>query len=180
MPAHNFTRRRTTFILTIVAASLLLVSLMSAYIYFNQRQQLIDTRLLQMKTEAELIANYLSDYLLRNDYTEARNFLRKWHDTRTDIVSLNVILDNRKHLFSYEATENQSDKLEITTDSTYGVDRRLQVELAYSPTDVNLTLQRLSGPLYFFSALIVIVIGMVLWYALFLWTIRPSHSFLPT
>ncbi len=171
----RFTSQRTVFITTIIVVSLLLVSLFSLYIYSSQRQQLIDTKKQEMEVEADLIGGFLRDYLLRHDYTEARGLLEKWPQTHMEVVALSAELDNGKTLFSHNGDRMRSEELMVARNVAYG-ERQVQVRLCHSSRGLEQTLGQLAIQLIGFTALMVVTTGVMLWYVLFRWTIKPMEQ----
>jgi PAS domain S-box-containing protein len=173
-PGRDFTRQRSIFIATVSLLSISLIALASLYLYRSQERQLTSTKQQEMGVEAELIGGFLRDYLLRHDYSEARQLLQGWPDTHIEVERLTVVLDNGSELFSYH--RNKAGKvMEIQRQLNYG-ERQFHLYLGHSIDKLQQTLARLAWELFGLALLMSLFTGLLLWYVLFRWAIRPMEQ----
>ncbi|QFY89497.1 PAS domain S-box protein [Magnetovirga frankeli] len=171
---RDFTRQRSIFIATVSLLSVSLIALASIYLYCSQERQLISAKKQEMETEAELIGGFLRDYLLRHDYSEARQLLKSWPDTHTEVERLQVVLDNGSIFFSFNR-HGTADVMDVQRQLDYA-GRSLSVRLGHRVTELKRTLSRLAWELFGLALLMSLFTGLLLWYVLFRWAIKPMEQ----
>jgi len=169
-----FSSQGSRFILSIIAIALVLFTAISAFIYLNQKKQILDTKKEELSVEANLIGGFISDYLLRNDYSEARRLLSEWPNTHQHVSYLEIILDNGKPLFSFQSPTLSKHDFKVEQISNYGK-RSVKVRLSHDMNVLEQNLRSLFYQLMSFALMVTVLAGYLMWYVLFRWTVKPME-----
>ena len=98
---EKYKYQKIRIILIIVFSLFVFVSLIGLVIYEKQKSHIIDAENQKIETEIELLGDFLSDSILKSDYSEAKNFLNSWQKKKEELRDLEVIFENGKKLFVY-------------------------------------------------------------------------------
>ncbi|MGE4296119.1 MAG: diguanylate cyclase [Campylobacterales bacterium] len=168
---HQKNRLIALILSTLVAFN----TLVAFYIYTTQKDRLLLDTKTRTITEIQLIGGFLSDSILRNDYAESRNFLRKWAEGRPDLALLEVGFRGGKMLFTH-GTQTLTDRLQIAECGSIAVgSRMLDIRLAYRNNHIADSLRLLAWLLVLFVAGLTLVVGAILWTVLSRWILRPMR-----
>lgn len=173
----GYRKQRTTLVIMILAITTLFLWSAAYFIFLQQREQMMEFHRSRTLRESELIAEFLTEALLRNDYAEARNFLRGWQRNHDYVTALSAHFDNGGTLFSYQRADNASlsaGELEQVRVISYG-NRAMTLSLSHETTGIAMALERLSRSLALFAALLILMLGGALWFVLFRWSVKPME-----
>ncbi|OSM01789.1 response regulator [Magnetofaba australis] len=175
MAESRYKQQRLAFVATIVAATSLFVAAVSLFIYTNQKQILTDGLIKGLRVKADLMGDAVGDFLLRRDYAEARVMLDQWLKVRDEITALTVILSNGRDLYTQRRAAPLGRVVTVERKIPYGA-RTVTVRLSQSAAELEAALDRLAFNLAGFAVLLVGLMGTLLWYALFRWTVKPMEA----
>lgn len=173
---HHKNRRLFAFILAMLTA---MITVSSALVYAQQRDQLISGLQRETEADADLIGNLLTDSMLRNDYSEGLQLVTDWHAAHRNITQLEIILDNGASFYAYRNEVKSNASLSITRSYQYA-SRSLTLTVAHDSFEIRETLQNLGGNLIILSSFFIVLIGLTLWFVLFRWMIKPMEQEIAT
>jgi signal transduction histidine kinase/CheY-like chemotaxis protein len=132
----------------------------------------------QAALELTLISEFIEDSLIRNDYAEIRDFLENWGKTKANVLKLKATFKNGFVLHDYE---------HITADSQMGVslekvihfgDNKLILEITRDATFTDNIMTKFRTNLLIEAFVIVLLIGVSIWYLLKKYSITPMEKIL--
>jgi diguanylate cyclase (GGDEF)-like protein/PAS domain S-box-containing protein len=174
----EYAQRRTRLVILILGITTLFLWSSAYLIFLQQRDQMLETHRSKTARESELIAQFLSEALLRNDYAEARNFLHGWQRNHAYVTALSAHFDNGRSLFVYRNGDNESlasGNLEQVKLVPYN-NRILTLSVTHESADIEAALGRLARNLALLSGLLVLLLGGTLWFVLFRWSVKPMEE----
>lgn len=169
----TYNRQKNILIIFILSTLLIFISGVSYYIYNTQHQSMVHEERNIIKTETDLLGDFLVDLLIRHDYAESKNFLQAWASKNSSISLLKVDLKNNKNLFSY----NDSVPSDIIFEKEFhqqGITFTIQIGHTLKKADKMPT--GLKRMLLGFTILLTIIIGAGLWLILSKWILRPMNA----
>ncbi|MBF0249895.1 MAG: PAS domain S-box protein [Alphaproteobacteria bacterium] len=171
----RFIANKVLLLLTVIAVLAVSVAAAGWLIYDRQQHQQRGDLLARAASEADFIGAFLTDAMLRHDYSEGRRLLSEWTATHDEVVFLDVTLDNGRTFFAYRDAAGLDETMIIARDFAYR-DRRLVIRLAHGTAEMRERLADLKDSLIVLSILSVALMGGALWYVLFRWMIRPMEA----
>lgn len=171
----NYGRQRTRLILSLVGIVLVFVALAAYFLYQRQALQMLQAHQRRTALEAQLIGTSLSDFLLRNDYSEGREFLRNWQQNHAYVTHLTLELDNGKALFAFRDPHSRGGKFEVEETFAYG-ERNFTLTLCHDAEYLDSALHQLAKGLLQFALGFVTLMGTTLWFVLFRWSVKPMEQ----
>lgn len=167
--------RQKNRLIALILSTLLGFNALVAYVIYDlQKSRLIEDVRHRTASEIALIGSFLSDALLRHDYAESRNLLRKWVDGRAELALLEVRFEEGRTLFSHTPPPVvlpaiQSGTLKVG-------ERTLLIRLAYDPSGATAALKTLAQVLVLFVLGSTAFFGAVLWLVLSRWILAPMRE----
>ena len=122
-----------------------------------------------------MIGAFLTDTMLRNDYSEARRLLQAWPEEHAEVVKLDVVFDNGRSFFAYEKPDGAAPFLALSQTFSYGT-RTITLTLGVDGAEAQAALTALRNGLVGLTLLLLMISGAVLWFLLFRWLIRPMEN----
>lgn len=171
----TYERQKNALIAFILSTLFLFISGVAYYIYDTQKKQLILSEQERVETEARLIGRFLVNSIIRRDYAESKNFLRKWMENRDDVAELEVLLPNGKKLFFHQDDFSEKD-LVVYSESLPIGQTQLHIELAHDISKAKKSITRLGYLLMAFTVILTMVFGAMLWGVLSRWILYPLRD----
>lgn len=165
---HTFTQQKNRLIVIILSTLIPFLSIIAYYIYDTQSKQIHLDVEKRVETEIALLSEFVTDSLIRHDYAEARNFLKRWIKTEKNISYLLVTLSNGKELYSY------GDFVDRFGDGTFSVESHYsKIVIGYDSSDIDKILDQLKVVLIFSLIFIAGIFALTLWFILSRWILTP-------
>ncbi len=173
---ETFRRKRRGLLISILAGLGALALVFSVFIYVSQSRQLVRTHQETVARERDLIADVLTDFMLRHDYAEARAFLEGWPRAHPEVNRLRVTMNNGKVFFLYGNADSPVDDSLVAHRTVQYAERALTFSLSHDTQEMQHTLAWLALELVLFSLTVVAMTGLALWYVLFRWIVHPLEQ----
>jgi len=170
---------RWRLLLTIVLVLTLFASIAGALVHVQQKAQLTANQLRKMQVEADLIGAFLTDAMLRHDYTEGQRLLEDWTAKHSEVVVLYVELDNGRPFFVYRDHGQTGTPFTIVRSFQYR-DRALTLTLCHDASELRGAMASLRGGLLLLTVTLIGLSALTLWYVLFRWMLRPMEEEIAT
>ena len=170
---EKYKYQKIRIILIIVFSLFVFVSLIGLVIYEKQKSHIIDAENQKIETEIELLGDFLSDSILKSDYSEAKNFLNSWQKKKEELRDLEVIFENGKKLFVYnKECVNKLGMKKIFTISN----KKYSIYLSNSMQQFEKHLNELKFILIFTVIAFSFIVGFALWFVLTSWILKPLQE----
>jgi diguanylate cyclase (GGDEF)-like protein len=170
---QNYYDKRDKLIVLIVVSTLLFSSSVAYFLFKQEQKSAMALEKQRIVTESELLSQYLYEFLIKQNYAEAINFLRAWTLQKKDIAGLEVVYKNEQKLFSYE--QNRDISLQHTTSFMVN-NTQVKLSLSHSMDMTRKNLDTLQTTLIVLVIVISLLIACILWYILTKWIIQPLQS----
>lgn len=159
--------------LAFMAVLLILLVVMDGLIVLWEKKTLYDKSQEQAQNELELIGTFVTEPLLRQEFTMVEQFMIYWGDLKKDIIKIKAFTPDGKLLAEY----NNASLAENTLTSRHSVKfvgrHLLDLETVKDQTSIMLHLQAFKRKLIFQSILATMFIGILLWIILRVLALRP-------
>ena len=130
----------------------------------------------ETQNELELIGTFVTEPLLRHEFTIVEQFMIHWGELKKDVISLKAITPKGLLLAEYNRPSKSSKSFSKSFSVKFSGQHLLDVEIIKDLTPTVLHLQNFKRRLVFHSLLITIFFGILLWYTLKLLAIRPLEK----
>ena len=159
--------------LAFMAVLLILLVVMDGLIVLWEKKTLYDKSQEQAQNELELIGTFVTEPLLRQEFTMVEQFMIYWGDLKKDIITIKAFTPDGKLLAEYN-NATLADNTLTSRHSVKFVGRHLlDLETVKDQTSIMLHLQDFKRKLIFQSILATMFIGILLWIILRVLALRP-------
>ena len=162
--------------LAFLAVLLILLVILDSVIYFWEQKVLVEDSYKEAQNELELIGTFVTEPLLRHEFTMVEQFMIHWGELKKDVISLKAITPNGLLLAEYNRPGNFSKSFSKSFSVKFSGQHLLDVEIIKDLAPAMLHLQNFKQRLIFHSLLITIFFGILLWYILKLLAIKPLEE----
>ena len=172
---ETYHHQKNRLIALILSTLLGFNSLVAWYIYSSQKDRLLHDATERLVLESELVGRFLTDSLLRHEYAEAINLLKKWVASKPNITHLQVSLPGDLILYQHTGDRvgqdliHHSGEIEITG-------RQIAIEIAQDLRNQTETIGRLGLLLILSTIGLTLLFGAVLWTILSRWILIPFQE----
>ena len=159
--------------LAFLAVLLIFLVILDSLIYFWEQEVLFEDSYNGAQNELELIGTFVTEPLLRHEFTMVEQFMVQWGELKKDVVSLKAITPNGLLLAEFSRPSKSSKTFTKSLSVKFSGQHLLDVEIIKDLAPAMLHLQDFKRRLVINSVLLTIFIGILLWYTLKLLAIRP-------
>ena len=169
----RYREKKNNLIFFIVTSLFLLIASLALYVYESEKDHMYNNEKILLETEIELLGEFLSDSMLRRDYSQVKNYLQSWIKQKDNTRHLEVIFENGFKLFSYK----KKCKNEIILKKTFSVaNKQYTIILSHSITKLKEHIKKIARALTLFVLLFTSIVGFILWFILSRWILKPLQD----
>jgi signal transduction histidine kinase/CheY-like chemotaxis protein len=162
--------------LAFLAVLLIFLVILDSLIYFWEQEALFEDSYNGAQNELELIGTFVTEPLLRHEFTMVEQFMIQWGELKKDVVSLKAITPNGLLLAEFRRPNISSETFTKSFSVKFSEQHLLDVEIIKDLAPAILHLQDFKRRLVINSVLLTMFIGMLLWYTLKLLAVRPLEK----
>ena len=162
--------------LAFLAVLLILLVILDSVIYFWEQEVLIENSYNETQNELELIGTFVTEPLLRHEFTMVEQFMFQWGELKKDVISLKAITPSGLLLAEFNRPNKSSKTFTKSLSVKFSGQHLLDVEIIKDLEPAMLHLQNFKQRLILHSLLITIFFGILLWYTLKLLAIKPLEA----
>ncbi len=160
-------------LVSFMAILLMFLMVTDVMIVSNQRRQLLNEVTRQWRSELDMIGIFITESLLKHEYANVENFLLQWVKESDDIVEIKAVAPNNFVLMQYRSTTSSPHILSQEKKVLYGGKDLLALKVVrdFAPEEImlrNLQLQLVAG-----SIVVIMILGMALWFSIRRMALRP-------
>ena len=168
----KYTRAALAFMAILLVFLLILDNL----IYSWERKVLFEEYHNQSQNELELIGTFVTEPILRHDFTIVEQFMIHWGELKKDVISLKAFTPDGSLLAEYNNSINNTRSFTKFYPVIFLGQHLLDLELTKDLSPVTLHLQDFKQRLISQSILLTIFIGILLWFVLRILAIKPLET----
>jgi PAS domain S-box-containing protein len=169
-PLH---RRLLIFVLLILLSFLAFASLL---IVSHQQHLLLHEENKRAQMELELIGGFISESFLKQDYAAVSQFLWDWGKQRQHIVALTATVKNGFELVNYQRETATTKSFTMEHHLQFQADNYLDLTITSDLAAVETIINQLNWQLLVISAVIITLLGFILWLTLFKIALMPLEN----
>lgn len=154
----------TVLLVFLIGTNILLVS--------KLRSQLSNEDYIDIQNEMELVALFLREPLLMNNYDEVEQFLLQWRDEHNYIVSIEAVMPNGFKLVESTDTAYATNIYELQKNITYLDKELISIRVVKKFTHEGM-LRRLQLQLIIGSTILTFLFGLILWLTIRKFALTP-------
>jgi len=171
MNPQHFTYKRA--LLSFMAILLIFLMVTDVMIVSNQRRQLVSEVKRHWQSELDRIGVFITESLLKHEYAAVENSLIQWVKESDDIVEIKATAPNNFVLMQYRSATPSPHIFSQEKKVLYGGKDLLALKVVrdFAPEETilrNLQLQLIAG-----SIVLIIILGMALWFSIRRMALRP-------
>ena len=145
-------------------------------VYYQQRSTLLQQAHTAVEHETELFTKLISEALLKGDYATVEQFLAQWGEEREDLVKSEITLSSGFVLADYDSGRVTQHPISVAKTIQYGTTGSVTLSLVFDFTPAHSKAERLAIQLILASALLVLVLGSILWATIRRTAIEPLEK----
>lgn len=169
----KYDNQKNKLIIILVITLFVFLSSIAYYIYDSEKSHRYSMENNRLHTEIELLADFISDFIIRSDYAETKNFLKKWVSKKAEVVYIEVKFTNGKVLF---LNEKDCDSF-VQLNKDFNIDNKnISISLSHDIIDTKLHLNKIAVLLILTVHILTFVIGLTLWFILSRWILKPLNN----
>jgi PAS domain S-box-containing protein len=169
-PLH---RRLLIFLLLILLSFLAIASLL---IVSHQQHLLLNEENKRAQMELDLIGGFISESFLKQDYAAVSQFLWDWGKQRQHIVALTATIKNGFELVNYQRETATPKSFTMEHHLQFQADNYLDLTITTDLAAVETIINQLNWQLLAISAVIITLLGFILWLTLFKIALIPLEN----
>ncbi|MBF0628390.1 MAG: GAF domain-containing sensor histidine kinase [Magnetococcales bacterium] len=173
--SENFWQRYPGLLVSILVVTLFLL-LQGMLVITEQRKNLNQLHQERIQHELNLMSMVAYESIFKGDYAILERVLTQWGEGNKELTAIRAIAPNGFVLAEYRAR----DKVTATESHSRQLQNRgepvLRIEIEYSLDRITLDVNRLSIQLGLVSALLMILLGVLLWAVLRITAVRPLEQ----
>ncbi len=169
-PLH---RRLFLFFILILLGFLTLSSLL---IVSHQKNLLLAEEKKRTQLEIDLISGFISESFLKQDYAAVGQFLWDWGKKRQHIVTLAATVKNGFELTNYQRDTPSLNTITVKHRIQFQTHNYLDLQISTDLTSVETIIRQLNWQLFAISAVIITVMGFILWLTMFKIALLPLEN----
>jgi len=168
--------RYTRAALAFMAALLIFLVILDGLIVLWEQETLYDKSQEQAQNELELIGTFVTEPLLRHEFTMVEQFMIYWGELKKDVITIKAFTPDGKLLAEYNSPTKADNILTMRHSVKFVGQHLLDLEIVKDQTPTMLHLQNFKRKLIFHSILVTIFIGILLWLILRVLALRPLEN----
>jgi len=172
--AKSFKHTRTA--LAFMAVLLVLLVILDSLIFFWERDVLFEESHNQTQNELELIGTFVTEPLLRQEFTIVEQFMNHWGELKEDVISLKAFSPDGSLFAEYKRPFKISESFTKNHSVEFFGQHLLDLEITKDLSPAIHHLRDFKQRLVFQSLLITIIIGILLWFVLEFLSIKPLET----
>jgi signal transduction histidine kinase/CheY-like chemotaxis protein len=169
--------RYTRAALAFMATLLIFLVILDFFVLSWEQKELQDKLKNQTQNELELIGTFVTEPLLRHEFTMVEQFMMQWGELKKDVITIKAFTPDGSLLAEYNRPPI---KVASTLTSHHSVkfigQHLLDLEIVKDLSPTILHLQDFKRKLAFHSILVTIFIGILLWFILRILALRPLEN----
>ena len=169
--------RYTHAALAFMAALLIFLVILDGLIVLWEQETLFDKSQEQTQNELELIGTFVTEPLLRHEFTMVEQFMMQWGELKKDVITIKAFTPDGSLLAEFNRPPI---KVANTLTSRHSVkfigQHLLDLEIVKDLTPTMVHLQDFKRKLAFHSILVTIFIGILLWFILRVLALKPLEK----
>ena len=163
----------TPVIFAYIGILIVFLVLLDIYIVSSYRQTLLDKEEIQAQSEIALVGMFVTEPLLRSEFSLVEEFLILWSKKNKDVVAFQAKSPNQFLLAEYKRPLPTEHILKTKQRVEYEGRHLLDLEMVKDMTAVEKSLARLLLRLFVYSTFMVFILGLTLWFILKNLALRP-------
>ncbi len=169
--------RHTRAALAFMATLLIFLVILDGLIVLWEQKTLYDKSQEQAQNELELIGTFVTEPLLRQEFTMVEQFMMQWGELKKDVITIKAFTPDGSLLAEFNRPPIKAVNTLTSRHSVKFVGQHLlDLETVKDLTPTMLHLQDFKRKLVFHSILITIFIGILLWFILRVLALRPLEK----
>lgn len=168
--------KHTRGALTFMATLFVLVVILDSLIFFWERKVLIEDAHEEAQNELELIGTFVTEPLLRHEFTMVEQFMVQWGELTNDVISLKAFSPDGSLLAEYNSPTKFAEIFTKKHSVDFFGQHLLDLEIVKDLSPAMLHLRDFKQRLIFHSLLVTIFIGILLWFILRFLSIKPLET----
>ncbi len=170
-----YNRQKNRLIILILLSLFLFISSVAYFVYETNQRFMMKQVSNKMEVELNILNEYIKDFLIRNDYAEAKNFLEKWVANENGIVQLTVVFPNNTELFSYRKSES-THNCQFANKILSLDGEEITITIGHNIQQIYEDLDDLKIILACFTFILTGVLAVALWLILSRWILGPIQG----
>ncbi|NOQ66487.1 MAG: response regulator [Desulfobacterales bacterium] len=172
--AKSFKHTRTA--LAFMAVLLVLLVILDSLIFFWERDVLFEESHNQTQNELELIGTFVTEPLLRQEFTIVEQFMNHWGELKEDVISLKAFSPDGSLFAEYKRPFKITESFTKNHTVEFFGQHLMDLEITKDLSPAIHHLRDFKQRLVFQSLLITIIIGILLWFVLEFLSIKPLET----
>jgi len=168
--------KHTHTALAFMAVLLVLLVILDSLIFFWEQDVLFAESHNQTQNELELIGTFVTEPLLRQDFTIVEQFMNNWGELKEDVISLKAFSPDGSLLVEYTRPFKISKSFTKNHTVKFFGQHLLDLEITKDLSPAIHHLRDFKQRLVIQSLLITIIIGILLWFVLRFLSIKPLEA----
>ena len=157
-------QKRLLFYFILILLGFLVLS--SVLIVSQQRQMMLGYAEKRANLELDLIADFVKESFLKQDYATASQFLQEWGEKRDYIVTMKAVTKNNFELVNYVRATPTSQQLVVSRHIQFSPKNFVKITISSDITFITQVISRLNIYLLLVFAGVFMLFGWVVWIAL--------------
>jgi PAS domain S-box-containing protein len=157
-------QKRLLFYFLLILLGFLILS--SVLIVSQQRQMMLGYAEKRANLELDLIADFVKESFLKQDYAIASQFLQEWGEKRDYIVTMKAVTKNNFELVNYVRATPTSQQLEVSRHIQFSPKNFVKITISSDVTFITQVISRLNIYLLLVFAGVFMLFGWIVWIAL--------------
>ena len=159
-----------------MAVLFLLLVILDSLIFFWERDVLFEESHNQTQNELELIGTFVTEPLLRQEFTIVEQFMNHWGELKEDVISLKAFSPDGSLFAEYKRPFKISESFTKNHTVEFFGQHLMDLEITKDLSPAIHHLRDFKQRLVFQSLLITIIIGILLWFVLEFLSIKPLET----
>jgi len=159
-----------------MAVLFLLLVILDSLIFFWERDVLFEESYNQTQNELELIGTFVTEPLLRQEFTIVEQFMNHWGELKEDVISLKAFSPDGSLFAEYKRPFKISESFTKNHTVEFFGQHLMDLEITKDLSPAIHHLRDFKQRLVFQSLLITIIIGILLWFVLEFLSIKPLET----
>ncbi|MEW6599765.1 MAG: PAS domain S-box protein [Nitrospirota bacterium] len=139
-------------------------------------KQMLDEVQKNVRNELDIIATFVMEPLLKNDYAKVEEFLTHWAREHEEIVEVSAVMPNNFLLAEYKSEKTSHYVYRLEKKVSYGSRDLIKLHVGKDLSSIEMILSRLKFQLVLFSILFTVVLGALLWRTIRTMALKPLES----
>jgi len=166
----KYNTQKNKLIVVLVLTLFIFLSSVASYIYQTEKDNRYGIENNKINIEIELLADFIGDFINNDNYYEVKNILAKWVAKKDEVVDIQVTMSNGNVIFSAQKECNTYIKIEKKFILN---DNNITILLSHNIIQTKKYIEDLAIFLIITVHLLTIFIGLILWFILSRWILKP-------